>query len=53
MLNQDITYEIMPKGKMITGIGDLLREKYRNAYLLELSKMGGNPIGPYGDRKNN
>ncbi len=52
ILNEDITYNIMPKGKLITGMGDVLREKYPRAYLLELSKMGGNPIGPYGDLTN-
>lgn len=37
----------------ITGIGDLLRKEYPSSFLLELSKMGGNPIGPYGDIKRN
>lgn len=30
-----------------------LRTLYPNILLIELSKMGGNPIGPYGDIKNN
>lgn len=36
-----------------TGVGDLLRKTFIGAFLLELSKMGGNPIGPYGDRYGN
>ncbi len=50
--NEDTIYNIMPKGNVITGVGDVLREEYPYAFLLELSKMGGNPIGPYGDKKN-
>ena len=42
----------MKEGSKITGIGDLLREEYPYAFLLELSKMGGNPLGPYGDINN-
>lgn len=30
-----------------------LRTIYPNMLLIELSKMGGNPLGPYGDIKNN
>lgn len=30
-----------------------LRTLYPNILLIELSKMGGNPLGPYGDIKNN
>ena len=37
----------------ITGVGDVLRKKYLASFLLELSKMGGNPLAPYGDRKGN
>ena len=37
----------------ITGVGDLLRKKYTASFILELSKMGGNPIGPYGDKNGN
>lgn len=37
----------------ITGIGDVLRKKYIASFLLELSKMGGNPLSPYGDKNNN
>ena len=35
-----------------TGYGDLLRRTYPGVLLIELSKMGGNPIGPYGDHNN-
>lgn len=35
-----------------TGYGDVLRKKYPGVLLIELSKMGGNPIGPYGDITN-
>lgn len=37
----------------ITGVGDLLRQKYIASFILELSKMGGNPIAPYGDKNGN
>ena len=37
----------------ITGVGDYLRKKYIASFLLELSKMGGNPIAPYGDKEGN
>ena len=37
----------------ITGVGDVLRKKYIASFLLELSKMGGNPIAPYGDKNVN
>lgn len=35
-----------------TGYGDYLRRNYPKVLLIELSKMGGNPIGPYGDKNN-
>ncbi len=35
-----------------TGYGDYLRRTYPGVLLVELSKMGGNPIGPYGDTNN-
>lgn len=34
------------------GFGDMLRSKFKGVLLIELSKMGGNPIGPYGDKEN-
>ena len=37
----------------ITGMGDVLRKKYLASFLLELSKMGGNPLAPYGDKDGN
>ena len=33
----------------LSGCGDLLRSVYPGVILVELSKMGGNPIAPYGD----
>lgn len=35
-----------------TGYGDYLRQRYPGVLLIELSKMGGNPIAPYGDISN-
>ena len=35
-----------------TGFGDKLRGTFPGVLLVELSKMGGNPIGPYGDKDN-
>lgn len=35
-----------------TGYGDLLRRTFPGIFLVELSKMGGNPIAPYGDENN-
>lgn len=46
-------YKTMNYPDRITGVGDLLRKKYISSFVLELSKMGGNPISPYGDRKGN
>lgn len=34
----------------LSGCGDLFRSLWPGVLLIELSKMGGNPIGPYGDR---
>lgn len=39
--------------EQITGVGDVLRKKYIASFILELSKMGGNPLSPYGDKNNN
>lgn len=47
------TYPITSYPKQITGVGDLLRNLYPGTLLIELSKMGGNPIAPYGDRQGN
>lgn len=46
-------YKTMGYPTKISGVGDLLRKKYTSSFILELSKMGGNPIAPYGDRKGN
>lgn len=35
-----------------TGYGDLLRRTFPGVLLIELSRMGGNPISPYGDISN-
>lgn len=35
-----------------TGYGDLLRRTFPGVLLIELSRMGGNPIAPYGDMIN-
>lgn len=41
------SYVCMPYPKRITGTSDMLRSKCIGHFLLELSKSGGNPIGPY------
>ena len=46
-------YKTMGHPNKVTGVGDLLRQKYIASFILELSKMGGNPIAPYGDRDGN
>ena len=35
-----------------TGYGDMLRRTFPGVLLVELSRMGGNPISPYGDINN-
>ena len=50
---QNITeYKIMPYPKQLTGTGDMIRMLLPGFLLIELSKMGGNPLGPYGDKQN-
>ena len=46
-------YKTMGYPDRVTGVGDLLRKTYTSSFILELSKMGGNPIAPYGDREGN
>ena len=46
-------YKVMGHPDKVTGFGDVLRSKYAASFILELSKMGGNPIAPYGDYKGN
>lgn len=46
-------YRTMGHPEKVTGVGDLLRKEYLASFLLELSKMGGNPIAPYGDKEGN
>ncbi|MCI9110495.1 MAG: hypothetical protein HFH47_01635 [Bacilli bacterium] len=46
-------YRTMGHPSQVTGVGDLLRKTYLSSFILELSKMGGNPLAPYGDRQGN
>lgn len=46
-------YKTVGHPNRITGVGDLLRKQYIASFVLELSKMGGNPLAPYGDRAGN
>lgn len=46
-------YIIMDRPDVITGFGDLLRKNYPASFILELSKIGGNPIAYYSDLKGN
>ncbi len=41
------------KNSQATSLNDILRLKYPIDLLIELSPMGGNPIGPYGDINGN
>ena len=50
---QKITdYKPMPYQKELTGTGDMIRQMLPGFLIIELSKMGGNPLGPYGDKNN-
>ena len=49
--NQKTQYNLLEESS-ITGYGDYLRKTYQGVLLIELSKMGGNPLGPYGDKSN-
>lgn len=46
-------YRMSGYQEVVTGVGDLLRKTYLASFLLELSKVGGNPLAPYGDRMGN
>lgn len=46
-------YKLLDNGTKVTSFDEVLRSKYEGSILLELSKMGGNPIAPYGDRLGN
>ena len=48
---KETNYKILNESDF-TGYGDYLRRTYPGVLLIELSKMGGNPIGPYGDVDN-
>lgn len=51
---QKITgYNEMPYDKNLIGTGDMIRQMLPGFLIIELSKMGGNPLGPYGDKENN
>ncbi|MCI8575603.1 MAG: hypothetical protein HFI09_03950 [Bacilli bacterium] len=41
------TYQGMGYPSRVSGFGDVLRQTYPASFLLELSKAGGNPLGPY------
>jgi len=49
--HNNTNYKILTESDT-TGYGDYLRRTYPKVLLIELSKMGGNPIGPYGDKEN-
>ena len=49
--SNDTGYKLLTESNF-TGYGDYLRRTYPGVLLIELSKMGGNPIGPYGDKNN-
>ena len=49
--NQKTQYQLLDESSL-TGYGDYLRKTYPGVLLIELSKMGGNPLGPYGDKEN-
>lgn len=46
-------YRILTGSGKVTSSNDLFRVKYPRDILVELSGMGGNPIGPYGDLQGN
>jgi len=47
------SYKIEKNEGKRTSTNDFFRIKYPIDLLIELSSMGGNPIGPYGDKKGN
>lgn len=49
--SQATNYQLLANSDT-SGYGDYLRRNYPGVLLIELSKMGGNPIGPYGDENN-
>ena len=55
--NEGISISLNEEYKLIeqaenNGFGDYLRNNFIGVILIELSKMNGNPIAPYGDSKN-
>ena len=48
----DITGYKLNNWSDTTGYGDHLRAEFPGVLMIELSRMGGNPIGPYGDKNN-
>lgn len=51
LYQENTNYKILEESDT-TGYGDLLRRTFPGVLMIELSKMGGNPIGPYGDKDN-
>lgn len=49
--SNDTNYQLLNNSDY-TGYSDYLRRTFPGVLLIELSKMGGNPIGPYGDKNN-
>lgn len=49
--SKDTNYRLLNSNDT-SGYGDYLRRTYPGVLLIELSKMGGNPLGPYGDINN-
>lgn len=45
-------YKEMPYEQNPIGTGDMIRQILPSFLIIELSKMGGNPLGPYGDKDN-
>ena len=45
-------YKEMPYEQNPIGTGDMIRQILPGFLIIELSKMGGNPLGPYGDKDN-
>lgn len=51
--NGEENYKIVNWVKKFTATDDITKKKYPRDLVIELSPMGGNPIGPYGDLEGN
>ena len=51
LYGKNTDYQLLNECNIIA-YDDYLRLNYPGVLLIELSKMGGNPIGPYGDKNN-